>query len=38
MKKNIIATNFDPNKYVISIQSMKTGTHENKAIHSISFF
>ena len=24
----------EPNEYAISIQSMKIGTHENKAIHS----
>ena len=26
--KNLIATNFDPNEYAISIQSTKIGTHE----------
>ena len=36
MKENIIATKFDPIEYAISTQSMKIGTHENKAIHSIS--
>ena len=35
MKENIIALNFDPNEYAISIQSTKIGTNENKAIYSI---
>ena len=35
MKKNITATNFEPHECVIFAQSMKIGTHENKAIHSI---
>ena len=34
MKENIKGTNFDPNEYIISGQSTKIGTHENKAIHS----
>ena len=29
-----MATNFEPHKYVIFVQSMKIGTHQNKAIHS----
>ena len=35
MKENIITTNFDPNKYSISVQSMKIDNNENKAIHRI---
>ena len=35
MKKNITATNSEPHKWVIFVQSMKIGTHKNKAIHSI---
>ena len=31
-----MATNFEPHKFVIFVQSTKIGTHENKAIHSIS--
>ena len=34
MKENIIATNFDPNIYAISVQSTKIGTHENKVRQS----
>ena len=34
MKENIMATNFEPNECVILVQSMKIGTHKNKAIHS----
>ena len=34
MKENAIATNFEPHEYIIVVQSTKTGTHENKAIHS----
>ena len=30
-----MATNFEPHECVIFVQSMKIGTHENKAIHSI---
>ena len=33
--KNTMATNFEPHECVISVQSTKIGTHENKAIHSI---
>ena len=29
-----MATNFEPHKCVIFVQSTKIGTHENKAIHS----
>ena len=32
-----MATNFGPHECVIFVQSMKIDTHENKAIHSISF-
>ena len=35
MKENIMATNFEPHECVILVQSMKIGTHENKAINSI---
>ena len=31
-----MATNFKPHEHVIIAQSTKIGTHENKAIHSIS--
>ena len=34
MKENTIATNLEPHKCVIFVQSMKIGTHENKATHS----
>ena len=30
-----MATNFEPQKCTILVQSTKIGTHENKAIHSI---
>ena len=30
-----MAMNFEPKEYIILVQSMKIGTHENKAIHSI---
>ena len=30
-----MAMNFEPNECVIFVQSMKIGTHENKAIQSI---
>ena len=30
-----MAMNFEPNECVIFVQSMKIGTNENKAIHSI---
>ena len=30
-----MATNFEPHKCVIFVQSTKIGTHKNKAIHSI---
>ena len=33
MKENNTARNFEPNECVIFVQSMKIGTHENKAIH-----
>ena len=36
MKENIMATNFEPHERVILVQYTKIGTHENKAIHSIS--
>ena len=29
-----MATNFEPHKCVIFVQSTKIGSHENKAIHS----
>ena len=32
-----MATNFEPHEYVIFVQSMKIGTHENKSIRSICF-
>ena len=35
--ENTMATNFEPHECVISFQSTKIGTHENKAIHSIFF-
>ena len=35
MKGNTIATNFEPKECVIFFLTMKIGTHENKAIHSI---
>ena len=31
------ATKFEPDKWVILVQSTKIGTHENKAIHSTLF-
>ena len=34
MKKNALTKKFEPQKCVIFAQSMKIGTHENKAIHS----
>ena len=37
MKDNILATNFEPHKCVILVQSKKIGTQENKAIHSTLF-
>ena len=37
MKENTVATNFEPHKCVIFVKSTKIGTHESKAIHSISF-
>ena len=30
-----MAMNFEPHECLIFLQSMKSGTHENKAIHSI---
>ena len=30
-----MTTNFDPHECVTLLQSMKIGTHENKAIHGI---
>ena len=33
MKENTMPTNFEPHKGVIFFQSMKIGTHENRAIH-----
>ena len=35
IKENIMATNFEPHKCAILVQSMKIGTQGNKAIHSI---
>ena len=35
IKENVMATKFEPHKCVIFVQSTKTGTHENKIIHSI---
>ena len=35
MKENALATNLEPHECVIFAQSTKIGTHENKAIHSI---
>ena len=35
MKENTLATNFEPKKCVIFVQSTKFGTHKNEAIHSI---
>ena len=32
-----MATNFEPDECDIFVQAMKIGTHENKAIHSITF-
>ena len=32
-----MATNFEPHEYVNFVQSTKIGTHENKAIHSMSY-
>ena len=29
-----MATNFEPNEFIIFVQSMEICTHENKAIHS----
>ena len=37
MKENTMDTNFEPHKCVIFVQSMKIGTHENIAIHSMCF-
>ena len=37
VKENLMATNFEPHEFVIFVQSMKIGTHENKAIQSIFF-
>ena len=34
MKENTMATNFEPHKCVIFVQSNKICTHENKAIQS----
>ena len=34
MTENIVAMNSEPHKCIILVQSLKTGTHENKAIHS----
>ena len=36
MKENTMAMNLEPHQCVILAQSMQIGTHENKAIHSIS--
>ena len=33
-----MATNFEPRKCVNFVQTTKTGTHENKAIHIICYF
>ena len=33
-----MATNFEPNEYVIFVQSTKIDTHEKKAIHSKLFW
>ena len=33
-----MATNFEPRKYVIFVQTTKIGTQENKATHSINGF
>ena len=33
-----MATNFEPHERVIFVESMKIGTHENKAIHSTCLF
>ena len=33
-----MATNFEPHECVIFLQAMKIGTHENKAIHSITLY
>ena len=38
MKENIIATKFEPYECISFAQSTKIGTHENKAIHSMSCF
>ena len=35
IKENAAATKFEPHECVIFFQSMKIGTYENKAIHSI---
>ena len=35
MKENAMTTNFEPHECVSFAQTMKIGTHENKAIHSI---
>ena len=34
IKKNIMATSFEPHECVILVQSTKIATHENTAIHS----
>ena len=36
MKENTMATNLEPYKAVIFVQSTKIGTNENKAINSTS--
>ena len=36
-RKNTMGTNCKPHEYVNFVQSRKIGTHENKAIHSVSF-
>ena len=35
MREYTIAMNFEPHEHVNFVQSMKIGTHENKAIHSM---
>ena len=30
-----MATNFEPDEYVVFVQSTKIGTHENKGTHSM---
>ena len=37
MKKNTVATNFEPYEYVTFVRSTKIGTHKNKATHSMHY-